>query len=130
LFGCTAKEWRDANPKHAKNGQNIRDFASINELIVLSNLESMNAEMVKLDTPKSNRYKLLYNMSTDQLNQLKSIDMVKSVRRQNDKTYIEAQEKTGEELEQEISKNILDKNKQALSDFNKKQNNNSKDKQN
>ncbi|XMO78118.1 KilA-N domain-containing protein [Mariniflexile sp. AS56] len=123
LFGCTAKEWRDANPNHAKNGRNIRDFASINELIVLSNLESMNAEMVKLDTPKPNRYHLLQNMSKDQLGQLKNIDMVKSVRRQNDKTYIEAQEKTGEELEQEISKNILDKNKQALSEFNKKNKN-------
>lgn len=120
LFGCTSKEWREANTKHAKNGKNIRDFASINELIVLSNLESMNAEMVKLETPKSNRYKLLFDMAKDQLDQLKNIDMVKSVRRQSDKTYIEAQEKTGEELEQETSKSILEKNKEALSEFNKK----------
>tara|TARA_R110000868_G_scaffold355726_1_gene617284 strand:- start:274 stop:1266 length:993 start_codon:yes stop_codon:yes gene_type:complete len=120
LFGCTSKEWRDVNPNHAKNGKNIRDFASINELIVLSNLESMNAEMVKLDTPKPNRYKLLYNMAKDQLEQLKNIDMVKSVRRQSDTTYIDAQNKTGEELEDETSRKILDKNKQALSDFNQK----------
>lgn len=120
LFGCTSKEWREANKAHAKNGKNIRDFASINELIVLSNLESMNAEMVKLETPKANRYKLLHGMAKDQLSQLKNIDMVKSVRRQSDTTYIEAQDKTGEELEQETSKHILDKNKKALSDFNKK----------
>ncbi len=35
LFGCTAKQWRDANPEHAEKGLNIRDFASINELAVL-----------------------------------------------------------------------------------------------
>ncbi|MGB0948995.1 MAG: KilA-N domain-containing protein [Marinirhabdus sp.] len=37
LFGCTAKEWKLANPEHAKNKKNMRDFASINELIVMSN---------------------------------------------------------------------------------------------
>lgn len=120
LFGCTAKEWREVNKAHAKEGKNIRDFASINELIVLSNLESFNAEMIKLDTPKGNRYKLLWKTAKDQLDQLKHIDMVKSVRKQSETTYIEAQDKTGEELEIETSKGILDKNKEALSDFNKK----------
>lgn len=119
LFGCTSKEWREVNKQHVKDGKNIRDFASINELIVLSNLESMNAEMVKLDTPKSNRYKLLYGMAKDQLEQLKNIDMVKAVRKQSDTTYIEAQEKSGEELEDLASGKILDKNKQALSEYNK-----------
>jgi hypothetical protein len=38
LFGCTAKDWRDVNPVHVKKKLNIRDFASINELVVLSNL--------------------------------------------------------------------------------------------
>lgn len=37
LFKCTAKDWREANPAHFKKGLNIRDFASINELVVLSN---------------------------------------------------------------------------------------------
>lgn len=36
LFRCTAKDWRDANPNKAKKGLNIRDFASINELVVLT----------------------------------------------------------------------------------------------
>lgn len=39
LFGCTAKEWRQANPQRVLAGENLRDIASINELIVLSNLE-------------------------------------------------------------------------------------------
>ena len=42
LFGCTAKAWRDANPELAKKS-NIRDYASISELTVLSNLETHNA---------------------------------------------------------------------------------------
>ena len=46
LFGCTAREWRDANPELAKKS-NIRDYASIAELTVLSNLETHNAELIK-----------------------------------------------------------------------------------
>ena len=42
LFGFTAKAWRDENPELAKKN-NVRDFASINELTVLSNLETHNA---------------------------------------------------------------------------------------
>ena len=45
LFGCTAKAWRDANPELAKSG-NIRDYATINQLICLSNLENLNAVFI------------------------------------------------------------------------------------
>lgn len=120
LFGCTAKEWRVANPEHAKNNLNIRDFASINELTVIANMESMNSEMIRLGGDKKSRFILLFNMAKDQLSQLKHIDLIKSVRRQHETTYIEAQEKTGEELDELTSKSILDKNKDALSNFNKK----------
>jgi hypothetical protein len=120
LYGFTAKEWRDANKNHVKNGKNIRDFSSINELIVMSNLESLNAEMIKLGTDKNHRFNLLRNSAKEQLEQLKGLDMIKAVRKQNNTTYIEAQEKTGEELDELSSKSILDKNQQALSDFNKK----------
>ncbi len=119
LFGCTAKEWREANKKHASNGLNVRDFASINELTVMSNLESFNAEMIKRDVSKSARYDVLYKAAKEQLEKLKNIDLIKAVRKQSDKTYIEAQEKTGEELEKIANKSILDKNQQALSEFNK-----------
>lgn len=44
LFGMTAKQWRNKNPD--KNG-NIRDYASINELICLSNMENINAVLIE-----------------------------------------------------------------------------------
>ena len=47
LWGCTATQWRDANPELAAKGLNIRDCGSINELVVISNMESMNAELIK-----------------------------------------------------------------------------------
>ena len=48
LFGCTAKQWQEANPELAKT-MNIRDTATINQLIVLSNIESLNAELIKIN---------------------------------------------------------------------------------
>ena len=53
LFNCTAKDWRDANFDKAKKGLNIRDFASINELVVLSNLENLNSILIR------NQYKAI-----------------------------------------------------------------------
>ena len=43
LFGMTAKQWRDAHPEMKGN---IRDYASINELICLSNMENLNAVFI------------------------------------------------------------------------------------
>lgn len=66
LFGCTAKEWADANPELAKK-KNIRETASINELIVLSNLESYNAELISKNVNRDKRYTLLTEMAEKQL---------------------------------------------------------------
>ncbi|MFT7036333.1 MAG: hypothetical protein ACJA2S_004862 [Cyclobacteriaceae bacterium] len=57
LFTCTAKQWRAVNPKLTLEGKNIRDIASINELAVLSNLESANADMIRDGILKSERFK-------------------------------------------------------------------------
>ena len=119
LFGYTSKEWKQANKKHVQNGLNMRDFASINELTVMSNIESMNAEMIKLGGTKNERYKILKQTAKEQLEKLKDMDLIKAVRKQNEKTYIEARSKTGQELENLSRKSILEKNKQALSEFNK-----------
>jgi hypothetical protein len=43
LFGITAKQWRDANPKEDGN---IRDMATLEQLVVLSNLESINSVLI------------------------------------------------------------------------------------
>ncbi len=66
LFGCTAKQWQDANPELAKK-MNIRDTASINQLMVLTNLESLNAEMIKQDIPRSDRLAALHRVANEQL---------------------------------------------------------------
>lgn len=57
LFGFTAKAWREANPELAKKN-NVRDFATINELTVLSNLESHNAQMLREGKEKGERFKI------------------------------------------------------------------------
>lgn len=49
LFGITAKQWRDANPSLKGN---IRDYASINELICLSNIENINAVFINEGLPQ------------------------------------------------------------------------------
>ncbi len=64
LFGLTAKEWRDNNPN--KNG-NIRDYASIEQLIILANLESLNAIYIKENIPAQERLLLLNKIAIDQL---------------------------------------------------------------
>jgi len=56
LFNCTAKDWREANPDLVKKSMNIRDTASINELAILSNLETLNAEMIKENISKKDRF--------------------------------------------------------------------------
>lgn len=67
LFGVTAKEWRTQNPD--KKG-NIRDYAHLEQLTVLANLESMNAELIKNDTPESQRTIILNNMAREQMQTL------------------------------------------------------------
>ncbi len=52
LFGMTAKQWRDTNPNEKGN---IRDYATIQQLVVLSNLESINAMLIAQDMPQSKR---------------------------------------------------------------------------
>ncbi len=66
LFGYTAKDWEDANPDLAKK-QNMRDTASINELIVLSNLESINSELIKQGMLRDKRLNILHRMAKEQL---------------------------------------------------------------
>ena len=66
LFGYTAKDWEEANPELAKK-LNMRDTASINELVVLSNLESLNSELIKQGMPRDVRYDVLHRVAEEQL---------------------------------------------------------------
>ena len=69
LFGYTAKDWEDANPTLSKK-LNMRDTASINQLIVLSNMESYNSEMIKNGVPRDIRFSVLHKMAKEQLKTL------------------------------------------------------------
>lgn len=64
LFGKTAKEWKDQN---ANSQGNVRDEATIQQLIVLSNLESMNAELIKQNMPQNQRLIVLNKMAIEQM---------------------------------------------------------------
>ena len=64
MFGMTAKEWRDANPD--KKG-NIRDYATINELICLSNMENPNAVFINDGMPQTERLVKLNQVAIQQM---------------------------------------------------------------
>ena len=64
MFGMTAREWRDANPE--KKG-NIRDYATINELICLSNMENLNAVFIDQGLPQGERLIKLNQIAIQQM---------------------------------------------------------------
>ena len=70
LFGITAAEWRRDNKKKAKQGENIRDYASIEQLTVLSNLESLNSMYINRGIEQTERLKILRSEATRQLEAL------------------------------------------------------------
>jgi hypothetical protein len=77
VFGCTAKAWREANPELAKKN-NIRDFASVNELTVLSNLETHNAELNKEGRTKQERFAILLEIAKYQISILDEAEKMKT----------------------------------------------------
>jgi hypothetical protein len=89
LFRCTAKQWRDANPERVLQGENIRDMASINELAILSNLESLNSILIKNDVSKRERFKILNETANDQKQTLDKIDFVKSLKKESEGTFLD-----------------------------------------
>ena len=93
LFNCTAKDWRLLNPGHANKDLNIRDFASINELAVLSNIESMNAELIKRGIEKQNRFIQIKEIASYQLDILNKKNTMKAMKKLADDIYIEQQKK-------------------------------------
>ncbi len=88
LFNCTAKDWREVNPNHSEKGLNIRDFASINELVVLSNLENINAILIEQGVGKIKRFNQLQMVAKRQLEMLAGIDNLKSLKKLSASTYI------------------------------------------
>ena len=70
LFGKTAKQWRDANPNEKGN---MRDQASLNQLLVLANMESYNAILIEQGKPQSERLVLLHALAVRQMQTLANI---------------------------------------------------------
>lgn len=66
LFGMTAKEWRDNNPILAKNG-NIRDYTDILHLLILNNLENINAQLIKSKISQKDRLTILNETAKEQI---------------------------------------------------------------
>ena len=70
LFGKTAKQWKDENP--TING-NMRDMATLNQLLVLANLESYNAILINQGKVQKERMKLLRQLTVQQLQTLETM---------------------------------------------------------
>ena len=71
MFGMTAKQWRDANPELKGN---IRDYATINELICLSNMENINAVLINDGMPQGERLIKLNRIAIQQMQVLENND--------------------------------------------------------
>jgi hypothetical protein len=78
LFGMTAKEWRDNNPNLAEDG-NIRDYTDLLHLVILSNLENINAELIEMGIPQSERLVRLNKIAKKQTELLKKNKSLKNL---------------------------------------------------
>lgn len=78
LFGQTAKQWRDANPKLVGN---MREYASVEQLLVLANIEGMNAEFIHMGIAQDERLKRLNEIAIRQMQVLTAAPAVKQLRR-------------------------------------------------
>ena len=72
LFGKTAKQWKDENPT-AKG--NMRDAATLNQLLVLANLESYNAVLINQGKNQKERMELLRQLAVKQLQTLETVNL-------------------------------------------------------
>ena len=82
LFGFTAKAWRESNPELARNS-NVRDYATINELTVLSNLETHNAQMIREEKSKEERFQILKEIADYQMQILSVADGITNLEDKN-----------------------------------------------
>jgi len=81
LFGITAKQWRDENPKADGN---IRDMATLEQLVVLSNLESINAVLIHQGLQQPERLIQLNKIAITQMKSLVNSKSLKTIKRLND----------------------------------------------
>lgn len=77
LFGQTAKEWRDANPGAEGN---IRDHAPLEQLVVLTNLESLNSVLIRQGCPQPERLRKLNEIAISQMRTLLAANNVRRLK--------------------------------------------------
>lgn len=77
LFGITAKEWRDSNPDQKGN---IRDYASLEQLVVLSNMEGINALLIQQGLSQSERLIQLNKVAITQMKSLIESNSIKKLK--------------------------------------------------
>lgn len=77
LFGKTAKQWRDENPQ---SDGNIRDFATLEQLVVLSNLESLNAVFIRQGLSQIERLTQLNAIAITQMTSLLNNSNIKRMK--------------------------------------------------
>jgi len=70
MFGMTARQWRDNNPRQKGN---IRDYATVNQLICLSNMENLNAVFINEGFPQRERLEKLNRIAIEQMKVLGNI---------------------------------------------------------
>lgn len=85
LFGMTAKEWREKNPNLEGN---IRDYTDLLHLVILSNLENTNAELIKLNIPQRERLIKLNNTARRQMQLLYNNKNIKELENLQDQLEI------------------------------------------
>ena len=74
----TAKEWKEDNPKLAKNG-NMRDYTDLLHLIILNNLENTNAELIRMNIKQSDRLIQLNESARNQMEALRNNKNIKEL---------------------------------------------------
>ncbi len=82
LFGLTAKQWRDANPKLEGN---MREYATVEQLLVLANIEGMNAEFIHMGLVQGERLKRLNQIAIRQMQTLAAHTSVRQIALPKDK---------------------------------------------
>lgn len=82
LFGITAKEWREKNPENAKEG-NIRDYTDLLHLIILNNLENINAELIEMGVTQQERLVHLNHSAKKQIELLRYNDNIRKLEETN-----------------------------------------------
>ena len=73
LFGKSAKQWQQENPNLMLQGGNIRDYADLHQLTILSNLESINALLIKQGIEKKERISILHQTAVEQTKSLQKL---------------------------------------------------------